>query len=250
LPVYAVIGLKSRAAAAVALTALRRMAESTAPGTFEWAPFASHRGIEVVRVMARERDQEIALYYAMAGDALIVALNRSVMRSLIEQALDGKLPAQDQPAAQLAKEGQVVLELAPHKRGALRSLLGWGLTLVSLETTRNSRAAAEAVLRGVPESAHKPESVAALSLAYLGVVPLTPDGRRYRLGPDGITDPLRGTVHAPRWPAIPAPESTAARVLGLFGGLRSDLAFDTEPSIASVPQPLRSLRARVDLWLR
>jgi hypothetical protein len=250
LPVYAVIGLKSRVAAAVALTALRRTAENTAPDAFEWAPFASHRGVEVVRVMARERNKEIALYYAMAGDAFIITLNRSVMRSLIEQALDGKLPVQGQPSAALAKEGQVVLEVSPLKKGPLRTLLAWSLTVSSLEAARNSRAAAEAVLRGVPESAHKPERAAELSMAYLGALPLTPDGRRYRLGADGVTDPLRGTAHAPDWPALPPAESPSARVLGLFGGLRSDLSFDMEPQIASVPQPLRSLRARVDLWLR
>jgi hypothetical protein len=250
LPVYAVIGLKSRVAAAVALTALRRMAEDSAPGAFEWAPFASHRGVEVVRVMARERNKEVSLYYAMAGDAFIVTLNRSVMRSLIEQALDGKLPAQGQPSAALAKEGQVVLELSPLKKGPLRTLLAWSLAVSSLEAARSARAAAEAVLRGVPESAHKPERAAELSLAYLGALPLTPDGRRYRLGADGIADPLRGTAHAPEWPALPPAESPSARVLGLFGGLRSDLSFDTEPQIANTPQPLRSLRARVDLWLR
>jgi hypothetical protein len=203
-----------------------------------------------VRVMARERNKEVALYYAMAGDALLITLNRSVMRQLIEQALDGKLPVQGQPGAALAKEGQVVLEVSPLKKGPLRTLLAWSLTVSSLEAARSSRAAAEAVLRGVPESAHKPERAAELSLAYLGALPLTPDGRRYRLGADGITDPLRGTAHAPNWPALPPAESPSARVLGLFGGLRSDLSFDTEPQIASVPQPLRSLRARVDLWLR
>jgi hypothetical protein len=250
LPVYAVVGLRSRVAAAVALTALRRTAESTAPGAFDWAPFASHRGVEVVRVMSRERNQELALYYAMAGDAFIASPNRSVMRSLIEQALDGKLPAQGQPPAALAREGQAVLELAPLKKGALRQLLAWGLSVSSLEAARRSRATAEAVLRGVPESAHKPERAAELSLAYLGVLPVTPDGRRYRLGVDGVTDPLRGTPHAPAWPAVPTPESPAARLLGMFGRLRSDLSFDTEPQIASGSEPLRSLRARLDLFLR
>jgi hypothetical protein len=250
LPVYAVIGLKSRMAAVVALTALRRTAEGSAPGAFTWAPFASHRGVEVVRIMASERSKELSVYYAIAGDKLIVSLNRSVMRALIEQALDGKLPAQGAPPGALAKEGQVVLELAPLRKGPLRSLLGYTLLAASLEASYSAYAAAEAVLRGVPESAHKPERAAELSRAYFGAVPLTPDGRRFWLGADGIADPLRGTSHAPEWPALPVPESAADRVLSRFGRLRSDLSFDEEPQVTSEGPRLRSLRVRLDLSLR
>jgi hypothetical protein len=143
-----------------------------------------------------------------------------------------------------------VLELAPLKKGPLRTLLGWALTLAALEGARHARASAEAILRGAPESAQQPARVAQLALAYLGASPLTPDGRRYQLDVDGIADPLRGTAHAPKWPAVPSPESPAARVLGAFGRLRSDLSFDTEPQISSTAAPLRSLRARLDLLLR
>jgi hypothetical protein len=259
LPVYAVVGLHSRVAAAVALTAARHMAETTAPGTFEWAPFAAHRGVEVVRILAKERGREIALYYAMAGDVLLVTLNRSVMRSLIEQSLDGKLPAQNLAASTLAKEGQAVFELVPLRKGPLRSILASALAVAALETTPSSRSAAEAVLRGVPESAHKPDRSAELSLAYLGAIPLTPDGRRYALASEGIVDPLRGSPHAPEWPALPTAESSADRVLNAFARLRSDLSFDEEPQLSGAPAAgtprgaaprLRSLRARVDLTLR
>jgi hypothetical protein len=226
------------------------MAESSAPGAFSWSPFAKHRGVEVVRVMASERSKELSLYYALAGDKFIVSLNRSVMRTLIEQALDGKLPAQGTPPGALAKEAQVVLELAPLKKGPLRSLLGYALVAASLESSYSAYTAAEAVLRGVPESAHKAERAAELSRAYFGSVPLTPDGRLFRLGADGIADPLRGTDHAPEWPALPAPESAAERVLSGFGRLRSDLSFDEEPQLTSSGPRLRSLRARLDLWLR
>jgi hypothetical protein len=259
LPVYAVVGLRSRVAAAVALTAARHLAESTAPGAFEWAPFAAHRGVEVVRILARERGREVALFYAMAGDALLVTLNRSVMRGLIEQALDGKLPAQNGAATSTTKDGQAVFELAPLKKGPLRSILASALAAAALESAPSSRAAAEAVLRGVPESAHKPDRSAELSLAYLGTIPLTPDGRRYALAPEGIVDPLRGSQHAPEWPALPVAESSADRVLSAFLRLRSDLSFDEEPQPAGVQAPsgarsgtprLRSLRARLDLTLR
>jgi hypothetical protein len=257
LPVYVAVGLRSRVAAAVALTAVRHMAESAAPGAFEWAPFAAHRGVEVVRILAKEQDKELALYYAMAGDVLLVSLNRSVMRTLVEQVLDGKLPAQNPATANRAQEAQAVLELAPLKRGPLRALLASALALSALDTARSSRAAAEAVLRGVPESAHRPERSAELSLAYLGAVPLTPDGRRFALAPEGIVDPLRGSHHAPEWPALPSAESAADRVLSAFVRLRSDLSFDEEPALAGAATGptrgapgLRSLRARLDLTLR
>lgn len=259
LPVYLAVGLRSRVAAAVALTALRHMAESAAPGAFEWAPFAAHRGVEVVRILGKERGREIALYYAMAGDVLLVTLNRSVLRLLIEQALDGRLPAQSTSSAARPKDGQAVFELAPLKKGPLRNILASALAVAALETAPSSRSAAEAVLRGVPESAHKPDRSAELLLAYLGAIPLTPDGRRYALAPEGIVDPLRGSQHAPEWPALPTAESSADRVLSAFARLRSDLSFDEEPELAGARAPgsppgtaprLRSLRARLDLTLR
>lgn len=253
LPAYAVVGLRSRVAAAVALTALRQMAESSAPGAFEWAPFASHRGVEVVRIVAREGERELALYYAIAGDALLVTLNRSVMRGLIEEVLAGKLPAQGRVArvGLPSKDGQVVLELAPAKQGAMRGLLGWLLATASLESAHRSRVAAEAILRGVPESAHESDRSAELSRLYLGVAPLTPDGRRYRLAQDGIADPLRGTAHAPQWPAVPTPQSSVELVLSTLDRFRSDLSFDTEPQFAGAEAArLRSLRARLDLRLK
>jgi len=252
LPIYAAIGLRSRVATAVALTAVRQLFDGVAPGAVEWAPFASYRGVEVVRVVGRDRGHEVALYYALAGDNLVMTFNRSVMRRLIEQALDGKLPVQGQAAAAAAaqnRDGQVVFELAPSKKGALRTCLSWALAMAALEGATHARATAEAVLRGVPESAHKPERSAELSLAYLGEAPLTPDGRRYWLSPEGIADPLRGTDHAPEWPALPTPDSPAEHVLSALSRFRSDLSFDEEPQIQSTVPRLRSLRARVDLRL-
>ena len=121
--------------------------------------------------------------------------------------------------------------------------------MAALEGAPYARATAEAVLRGVPESAHKPERSAELSLAYLGEAPLTPDGRRYWLSPEGIADPLRGTDHAPEWPALPTPDSPAEHVLSVLSRFRSDLSFDEEPQIQSTVPRLRSLRARFDLRL-
>jgi hypothetical protein len=242
--------LRSRVGAAVALSAVKQLLADVAPGAVEWAPFAAYRGVEVVRVLGRDRGREIALYYALAGDNLLLTFNRSVMRSLIEQAQTGKLPVQNKDPKAQKQDGQVVLELAPAKKGALRSVLSWLLSAAALDGTAQARSAAEAVLRGVPESAHKPERSAELSLAYLGTAPLTPDGRRYWLSPEGIADPLRGSAHAPEWPAVPAPESPSERVAAALSRLRSDLSFDDEPQLSSNGPRLRSLRARLDLWLR
>jgi hypothetical protein len=247
LPVYAVVGLRSRLATAIALTATRRLLEGTAGGAVEWGPLGVHRGVEVVRILGRERSRQLSLYYAMAGDNLLIAFNRAVIRGLIDRALDGKLV---QPKAADTSDGQVVLEMAPSKRGALRTLLGWLMTLASVEGTWQSRATAEAVLRGVPESAHLAGRSAELSRAYLGLVPLTPDGRRYSLSPAGVTDPLRGTAHAPEWPALPTPDSAAARLTASLARFRSELTFDEEPRLSAAEPPRRSLRARLDLWLR
>jgi hypothetical protein len=250
LPVYAAIGLKSKVAVAVALTAARRKLEESAPGAVEWGPFAEHRGVQVVRIVGKDDGQAIALYYAIAADSLLITFNRSVMRTLIEQAMDGKLPDQSTPAAKLAKEGQVVLELAPNKKGALRTIASWLVAAGARSVARRARLSAEVVLRGVPESAHKADRSAELLRLYLGSSPVSPDGRRYFLSPEGIVDPVRGTAHAPEWPAIPTPGSSVERVLAAFGRVRSDLSFDEEPELVKGQPRLRSLRARVDLWLR
>jgi hypothetical protein len=250
LPVYVVIGLKSKVAVALALTAARRMLEEAAPGAVEWKPFAEHRGVQVVRILGRENGKELSLYYAIAEDSLLLTLNRSVMRSLIDQSVDGKLPKQGVSPAKMSKEGQVVLELAPNKKGALRTILAWTLATGGLLSEPRAMADAEAVLRGVPESAHRAERSAELSRLYLGRAPLSPDGHRYFLSPQGIADPVHGTSHAPEWPAIPTPGSSAERVLNSLGRFRSDLSFDEEPEIAKDQPRLRSLRARLDLWLR
>jgi hypothetical protein len=248
LPAYVVVGLRSRVAAAVALAALKQQLTGAAAGALEWEPFASYRGVDVVRIVGRESDTEIALYYALAGDNLVASFNRSVMRTLIEQALDGKLPAPSKNSPQT--DGQVVFELAPSKKGSLRTLLTWALAIAATESAPRARAAAEAVLRGVPESAHKPERSAELSTAYLGAAPLSPDGRHYWLSPEGIADPLHGTAHAPEWPTLPTPDSPAQRLLGALSRLRTDLSFDDEPQLTSAGPRERSLRSRVDLWLR
>jgi hypothetical protein len=247
-PGYLVVGLQSRVAAAVALTAVKHELESAAAGAIEWGPFASYRGVEVVRVVGRENREDIAIYYALVGDHLLATLNRSVMRWLIEQALDGKLT--ERGAKTSSSDGQAVFELSLSKKGPLRTLLGWALSAAAGERADKARSEAEAVLRGVPESAHKPERSAELCAAYFGAAPLTPDGRYYWMSPEGIADPLRGTPHAPEWPASPTPESDADRLLRAFSRLRADLSFDTEAPAEGGAAPLRSLRVRTDLWLR
>jgi len=91
---------------------------------------------------------------------------------------------------------------------------------------------------------------AELLRAYLGATPLTPDGRYYSLSPEGIADPLRGTTHAPQWPTWPTPGSSAERLSSTLNRLRADLSFDDESELTTNAPRLRSLRARMDLWLR
>ncbi len=194
---------------------MRQLLDGVAPGAIEWAPFASYRGVEVMRVVGRERDHEVALYYALAGDNLVLTFNRSVMRWLIEQALEQEA-ARFQPCPRLPplRENATArssLSSRPRKKGALRTCLSWALAIAGLEGAAHARGVAEAVLRGVPESAHKPERSAELSLAYLGEAPLTPDGRRYSLSPEGITDPLRAATmlrSGPRCPHQTQPRTT------------------------------------------
>jgi hypothetical protein len=260
LRVYAAVAVRSPIGATLALAALRAIANEAAPGLFEWSEASTHRGVPIVRVRlnpakAREefgRDvQDVQLFYAIAGGAIVFALREPVLRHVIDDRLDGKGPGA--PAGNAAGT-QLAFDLAADKGGGLWTALTWLFELGLLEErSPRSAAAAEALLRGAPERTGDAAAMRSLSLAYLGAVPVAPDGGLYRLRPEGIEDPARGTSFAPVWPAVPVAGSPLEAVMTAFVQGRTEVSFDDEgPSGAPGPRapPLRSLHVRASLDVR
>ncbi len=245
LPVYAAIGVKSRVGAGVAIAALRKLVESSLPGT-RWEAPATYRGQEVVRITVRESRAEVSLYYALLDEALVLSLNEGALHGAIDQLLDAPpvLVDQGRPTASDRGAAQLVMDLAASRGTALYQVALWLATVGVLEHTHEGVDTAEAALRGAPEAAGDPARARQIMKAYFGTVPLTPEGREYVLSPDGIRDPVRGTHHAPEWPALPVPGSPLDRVLSHLSGLRTSLAFDDEPG-GTPEAPLQSLHATV-----
>jgi hypothetical protein len=251
LPAYASIEVKNRAGAIIALGLLRKMAEDVARGMFEWRDGGKHRDVAITEIailrsgILRDGGE---LYYALCPKALIFSLNRAVLETLIDAELDGKAPRGviDKPRPEA---GQFVIELGTQKDDALIRAIGW-LAAAELVERPESRLSAEAILRGAPESRTNAGAFRSIARAYLGHVPLTPDGRLYELSPEGIRDPLRGTPHAPVFPATPVPDSPLATVLSRFVRVRTNISFDEEPGTAARQPGTRSFSARMSLDLR
>jgi hypothetical protein len=251
LPAYASIEVKNRIGAVVALGTLRKMAEDVARDMLAWRDGGKRRGVSITDIeilpsgMLRQGGH---VYYALCPNALVFSLNRAVLEGLIDAELDGKAP-RGVTDPKNREGGQLVVELGTKKDGALLRTIGW-LVAVNLVARTESRETAEAILRGAPEARASAEAFRDLSRAYLGHVPLTPDGKLYEYSPEGIRDPLRGTAHAPIFPQTPAPGSPLASVLARFARLRSDISFDVEPGSASRENATRSFSARLSLELR
>jgi hypothetical protein len=255
LPVYAEIAVKSGAQAALALTAVRIMANETIPGMFEWGEAARHRDVPMVRITLKGELAhgllgdlgDVTIFYAVTEGALIVTLQQWVLERLIDEQLDGTgpraKPASDPESAQLS------VELASQPGKGLSTVLAWWLEGKMVANANASRAAAEVVFHGAPELAGDPAATRGLALAYFGATPVTPDGAAYTFAREGARDPARGTTLAPVWPDVPVPGSPVARVMEALTRVRTQVAFDDEGK-DDAGKAMRSLHARATFSLR
>jgi hypothetical protein len=256
LPAYAAIDLRSTAAASLALLAVRKLAQEAMPGMVKWGELERYREVAIVQVNVREErrsrtgqrseSDDIDVFYAIAEGALLLSLQHDLVRGLIDQQLDGT-GARAQGRDSL--HGQLIVDVAAAERQALWTVLGWVLEHEARETAPLSRADARVVLRGAPELRSQPDALRALTQATLGRLPVTPDGGSYGWTPSGVRDSVRGTMHAPRWPAVPVDGSPTAALLGAVASFRSELAFDDEGKTPA-GERMRSLRVRLRLGLR
>ncbi|HTQ03463.1 MAG TPA: hypothetical protein VMI54_06385 [Polyangiaceae bacterium] len=248
LPVYALLGVKSRVGAGLCLTALRSLAREAAPGALEWGSAPSYHGTEVVAVRFSDGEVRGALYYALTEHALVFSLNETVLH----QALD---LVTEHPPVSVAPKGpvpsdasQLVVELGSKPGDALFRALAWLADAATTDEDTQASALAAAVLVGAPEQTGDAAAGRLLMREYLGTVVVTPSGQSYSLAPDGIRDPDRGTPNAPIFPELPVLGSPLERVLDAVHRVRTELSFDDEPALGG-ERPLSSLHARVTLEL-
>jgi hypothetical protein len=255
LPLYGAIAVRNPMAAAIALAAVRAYAEDTLPGMIEWGEAGQHRGVSLVRIglnakeggsMAEALDG-VQVFYAIASGALVVATNEIVLRKVIDERLDGRgaKGLGDNPSGT-----QLAFDVGGDAGGAVMTTMTWLLEMATLDDgTHNGRATAEALLRGAPESANDAARMAQLAVAYFGAIPSPPDGGAYTLAADGVKDPVRGTLHAPAWPALPIDGSPVARIVKALRQVRTEIGFDEEPG-STQAHPLKSMHAKATFELR
>lgn len=258
LPAYAALGIKSMAGAALALGALHAIADDVLPGMIQWGEQGKERDVAIVRIAFAEdrgeggdrpgaaKSKDIEVFYALSRGVFLASLSELTLRRLVDDLVDGRGPS---PAKAGAGGSQLVVDLAGEKQGAIFTVLSWLLTQESIEASSSSREIAEALLVGARDRAGDAQAIRALGLAYLGSVPVPPDGGAFTLAADGLHDPRRGSASAPVWPKVPVAGSPVDKLLSAVGRLRSEIAFDREGQ-GKGGAGLLSLHARVTLGLR
>jgi hypothetical protein len=249
LPAYAVIGIRSKLGAGIALAWARSKIADVDPD-IEWKKHGKHGSTSLVRIRYRDEcddegssDCDVDIFYALTTRALVVALREGTLRRLLDE-LRERSPKADSDGP----NGQFVAEFAPEHRGALWTVASWYLETEALRSQSASRATAEALLRGAPDLGGRSKSYRDLALTTFGAVPVTPDGALYRLAPEGVVDPARGSRYAPVWPPVPVPGSPVEALLGSVQRMRWETAFDDEGQTPD-GRAMRSLHARVTLAL-
>ena len=128
-PAYAQIAVKGTAQAAVALAAIRVVANETIPGMFEWGEVERYRDVPIVRIHMKKElggfggeGSGLSLFYAVTSDAITLTFQDWVLRRLIDEALDGRgaAPSTDAGSRKLLSASPAILE-----RGSGRPWPGW-----------------------------------------------------------------------------------------------------------------------------
>jgi hypothetical protein len=259
-PLYGLVEVKSPLAAGIALTILRDKIDEAVPGMARWQPARRYRDATVVEVklasdMRRRMEKEVmaarpqvSVYYALTASALVISLNAAVLERVIDRLSDQPFVVPSSGTTASPDSSQFVIDLAAAAGSALSQLASLAFTQQALQTRDATRAIADAVIAADPVHASDPARLRAAMRAAFGTVVLTPEGREYEGSPAGARDPLRGTAHAPIWPALPVQGSALEGLVSRLRHARTELAFDDEPAVPGSPR-LQSLHARVTVAL-
>jgi hypothetical protein len=250
LPVYAAAQVRNPIALTATLTAIRATVNEVSPGMVSWGEHSRYRDFPIVRVGVDPKApgefgafaEAIALYYVQAGDALVLALDPSVLEALVDRIVDGGGPKRG-----IDGGPQFAIEARLAKGRAGWTALAWALQGQANRTQGAARSTAEILLRG-DSTITTPEQLVARGQDYLGAFPVSPSGRPdFTLTPHGASDPVHGSEIAPAYPKLPVEQSPIAGLMERLTGMRATVAFDREP--AKLEPPARSLHTRVQVHL-
>lgn len=204
LPLYLLVPVADRPALDAALVAASVFAG--APGSpIGWTAAGTYRGVavtEVREVLTEVDGGRVGLFLGVAGEALVIGVERATFEAAVDRALDGGDAA---PAAEAGPQASARLVLAPG--GWMQRAVSGALERFAIRRLEPARRAFEAAARGSTLPPPGPAQDAAL-LGLLGFVPEGPHGDRPRLLEDGaVSLPRYGSAVAPKWPAVPAPDS-------------------------------------------
>jgi len=250
LPVYAAAHVRNPIALTATLTAIRATVNGVSPGMVSWGEHSRYRDFPIVRVGVDPTApgdfggyaEAIALYYVVAGDALVLALDPAVLEALVDRIVDGGGPKRG-----IEGGPQFVIEARLAEGRAGWTAVAWALQGQANRTQSAARSAAEILLRGDP-TITKPEQLMARGNDYFGAFPVSPSGRAdFTLTPHGASDPVHGSEIAPAFPELPVEQSPIAGLMERLTGMRATVAFDREA--AKMDPPARSLHTRVQVHL-
>jgi len=245
-PIWAGVSVRSRLAATVTLSAIRKMVMDAAPGALEWREHGNHKSVPYAVVRAgREGDArhlagDLALYYAFCNDYLLLSLSESALKARIDDCKDSRLAkGAGKGAAGGRQSAQLVFSLSTKTGGPFWQLMSAGLAAALDEAQRGSWNVATVIARGAPDL--DGPALRRLALAYVGNVPVDANGSEPLATPDSARVRSLGSTRT-KVLLAPAKEASAAgRLATAFARVRSDIAFDDEPTLKTSSELLRSL---------
>jgi hypothetical protein len=252
LPLYAAADVRNPAGLVAALAGVRTVLNGVAPGMVSWGEHKRHGEVPIVRVgisptapdeRARQFAEAVALYYAQAGGVVVLALDLGVLEALVDRILGGNVPDAGEKG-----DPQFVLATRTRAGRAIWTGILWMLQGQANGAQEGARAAAEAVLRGVPSAVGNAARFRQMSMAYLGSVPVSASGRSdFTLEPDGVHDGVHGSQVTPTYPELPVEGSPLELLMQRLVGAQAEVSFDREPVTGQ--EDARSLHTRFELRL-
>ena len=179
---------------------------------------------------------EVSLYYAFCKEYLVLSLGEATLKDRITDCLDGRLPKSASAERwSVVQKPQLVASLGLKKTGPSWQLIGALIHAVLSETLSRAMAVRNILETGAPGM--DAGKLRELSVAYLGYLPLGPDGKDVF----SYTVASRWDGPSPPWLQPMAEGSLAARFLQAIAQARGEIAFDTEALAGGGRGPIQSL---------
>ncbi|MCA9546623.1 MAG: hypothetical protein KC613_19595 [Myxococcales bacterium] len=244
MPLYAGAHVAQPLALAGALTALKALAQSAAPGMLTWEPTARYRDVDIVTVQEKFEGPGIAVHYAVAKGVFLLAFERATLEAQLDAVLDGQIPKAAAAGDARDDNPQSLIEVRPAAGDGWLARTLLGLTeWANLRANRAALFAWEDLIVGMPGLPEDPAARDAVAKAWLGYTPASAHGGIYRQAPGGeVEHSVYGSEVAPSWPELPVADSPVTAFTRQLAELTLSVSFEGEGRT-------RGLRTRLS-WTR